>query len=110
MSLTLELSPERERRLKSFAERQGKRESEVIEAWIDTVIDPVPEPQEPERKEIGFTQADLDTLQREAERLRETPEAWLAAFRAFTEANRTHSVVNPTDSTFSREEIYGDHP
>ncbi len=37
MSLVLNLSPERERRLKAFAARQGKPEAEIVEAWIDTV-------------------------------------------------------------------------
>jgi len=35
--MVLNLSPERERRLKSFTAKQGKPEAEIIEAWIDAV-------------------------------------------------------------------------
>ncbi len=50
MILTLELSPERERRLKAFAARQGKPETEIVEAWIDTV---------PEGEEVNETPQEI---------------------------------------------------
>ena len=79
MSMVLNLSPERERRLKSFAAKQGKPEAEIIEAWIDAV--PIAE----DRTEAVFAQwkADSDAMTEEerAEDDRKTDEV-MAALRA----------------------------